>query len=121
MVRLAVKLGATATPVSAPLGRTPSAIAFRVLGATFAIVGLSNVEHVILKCDPHLIEALKAKYVAVGHRSHLDRRYWISVDLGADIPADVLTGLVDQSYDLVCESLTRKQRANLEALRKSTP
>ncbi len=118
MVRLRDKPGATAAPVSTPSGRRPTAMVYKVMGKMFAIVGLSKVEHVILKCDPHLAEVLKATYAGVGHRSHLDRRYWISVELDADVPIEEIVRIVDQSYDLVCETLTRKQRAELEALRK---
>jgi predicted DNA-binding protein (MmcQ/YjbR family) len=99
----------------APRGRTPVATVYKVVDKMFAIVGLGKVEHVILKCDPHLVEVLRETYAGVGHRSHLDRRYWISVELQADVPAEEIDRLVDQSYDLVCASLTRKQRAELAA------
>jgi len=113
MARLGDKPGATAATAPAPRGRTPTAMLYKVMGKMFAIVGLSKAEHVILKCDPHLVEVLKETYAGVGHRSHLDRRYWISVKLDADVPADEIARLVDQSYDLVCATLTRKQRAEL--------
>ncbi len=110
MARLGGMPGATADPVLAPRGRAPLAMMYKVMGKLFAIVGLGETEHVILKCDPHLVEILKETYVGVGHRSHLDRRSWISVELDADVPADEIDRLVDQSYDLVRASLTRKQR-----------
>jgi predicted DNA-binding protein (MmcQ/YjbR family) len=112
-LKLAAKPGATASPVPAPGGRPPQGMIYKVMGKMFAIVGLGKVQHVILKCDPHLVEVLKETYAGVGHRSHLDRRSWISVELDADVPADEIDRLVDQSYDLVCETLTRKQRADL--------
>jgi len=86
---------------------------YKVMGKMFAIVGLGKTEHVILKCDPHLVDVLKETYAGVGHRSHLDPRNWISVELHADVPGDEIDRLVDQSYDLVCETLTRRQRAAL--------
>jgi predicted DNA-binding protein (MmcQ/YjbR family) len=116
MARLDAKPGATAATAPAPLGRAPTAMAYKVMGKTFAIVGLSKVEHVILKCDPHLVEVLKDTFAGVGHRSHLDRRYWISVKLDSDVPSVEIARLADQSYDLVCATLTRKQRAELAAL-----
>ena len=51
-----------------------------------------------------------------GHRSHLDRRFWISVDLDADVPADEVARLAEASYELVCAGLTRKQQAELAGL-----
>ena len=45
-----------------------------------------------------------------------DRRFWISVNLDADVPADEVERLVGHSYELVCAGLTRKQKAELAAL-----
>ena len=52
----------------------------------------------------------------VGHRSHLDRRYWISVNLDSDVPAEEIDRLAAHSYEQVCATLTRKQKAELAAL-----
>jgi predicted DNA-binding protein (MmcQ/YjbR family) len=86
------------------------------MGKMFAILSMRGIENVILKCDPHLAEVLRGKYRGVGHRSHLDRRYWISVTLDADVPAMEVERLAAHSYDLVCSGLTRKQKAELAAL-----
>jgi predicted DNA-binding protein (MmcQ/YjbR family) len=51
--------------------------------------------------------------IAVIYRSHLDRRYWISVTLDADVRSKEVKRLVSQSYDLVCAKLTAKQKAEL--------
>jgi len=113
MARLSEKPGAAASAAPAPGGRPPPAMIYKVMGKMFAIVGLGKTEHVILKCDPHLVDVLKETYAGVGHRSHLDPRNWISVELNADVPGGEIDRLVDQSYDLVCDTLTRRQRAAL--------
>jgi predicted DNA-binding protein (MmcQ/YjbR family) len=113
MARLGGKPGVTAEPVQAPRGRAPVAMMYKLAGKIFAIVGLGKVEEVIIKCDPHLIEMLKETYAGVGHRSHLDRRFWICVALDADVPPEEIDRLVDQSHDLIHASLTRKQREAL--------
>ena len=69
--------------------------------------------NVILKCDPDLAESLRERYSGVGHRSHLDRRFWISVSLDADVPAAEIKRLAAHSYAQVCAKLTRKQQAEL--------
>ena len=109
---LEAKPGATA---DSPGGRAPSALLFKVRGKMFAILSLAKAEFVILKCDPHLAETLREQYRGLGHRSHLDPRFWIAVDLDADVPEDEVRRLVDHSYDLVRAGLTKKQRAELEA------
>jgi predicted DNA-binding protein (MmcQ/YjbR family) len=113
---LEAKPGAEAKPMGAPRATTPSVLIFKVMGKMFAILSIRGVENVILKCDPNLAQSLREQYAGVGHRSHLDRRFWISVNLDADVPKDEIERLAGHSYALVCEGLTRKQKAELAAL-----
>ena len=109
--------GATTDAISPPRStKGPLAAIYKVMGKTFAILQVRGFENVILKCDPHLAEVLRETYAGVGHRSHLDRRHWICVDLNADVPAAETERLAAQSYDLVRAGLTKKQRTALEAL-----
>ena len=102
--------------MAAPKASTPSFLIYKVMGKMFAILTIRGIENVILKCDPNLAQALREQYAGVGHRSHLDRRYWISVNLDADVPAKEIQRLVGHSYELVCSGLTRKQKAALAAV-----
>ena len=108
--------GAQGQPMAASRGGAPLVLIFKVMGKMFAILSVRGTENVILKCDPHLAETLREQYAGVGHRSHLDRRFWISVDLDADVAAEEIERLAAHSYDLVCANLTRKQKAELAAL-----
>jgi predicted DNA-binding protein (MmcQ/YjbR family) len=112
---LDAKPGAVAKPMAAPRTATPRVLLYKVVGKMFAIVSLHGDESVILKCDPPLADILRAQYAGIGHKSHLDRRNWICVTLGADVPAKEIKRLVAHSYELVCAGLTRKQRALLAA------
>jgi predicted DNA-binding protein (MmcQ/YjbR family) len=109
-------LGAKPGAVGAPLPSAPGVVIYKVMDKMFAILTTRRTENVILKCDPHLVDVLHEQYRGVGHRSHLDRRFWISVELDADVPMAEIEKLVGQSYDLVCAKLTRKQQAELAAL-----
>jgi predicted DNA-binding protein (MmcQ/YjbR family) len=101
-----------------PMGRSgvTDVLLYKVMGKMFAILSVRRIENVILKCDPHLAETLREQYAGVGHRSHLDRRFWISVDLAADVPPEEVERLAAHSYDLVRGGLTKKQQAALAAL-----
>ena len=116
MAYLEAKPGAVAKPMSAPRASSPHVLIYKVMGKMFAILSIRGSEGVILKCDPDLAQILREQYSGVGHRSHLDRRYWISVGLDADVPADEIERLVGHSYELVCSKLTRKQKAELAAM-----
>jgi predicted DNA-binding protein (MmcQ/YjbR family) len=118
-------LSAETDAVEAMLSARPGAVALpsargvalhKVMGKMFAILEVRRARYLILKCDPLLVEILKEQYAGVGHRSHLDRRFWICIDLDADVPAEEVERLVGQSYDLVRATLTRKQQAELAAL-----
>jgi len=91
-------------------------VMYKVVGKLFAILEVRKIQCVILKCDPHMVDILKEQYAGVGHRSHLDRRFWICVTLDADVPADEIVRLIESSYALVCDGLNRKQKAELAAL-----
>ena len=98
------------------LPSAPGVVLHKVMGKMFAILEVRKARYLILKCDPHLIDILREQYSGIGHRSHLDRRFWICVDLDTDVPAGEIVGLIERSYDLVCAGLTRKQKAELAAM-----
>jgi predicted DNA-binding protein (MmcQ/YjbR family) len=116
MGKLEAMPGAKPKPMSAPRASTPSVLIYKVMGKMFAILSIRGIENVILKCDPNLAHALRQQYAGVGHRSHLDRRYWISVNLEADVPINEIERLAEHSYGLVRSALTRKQKAELAML-----
>ncbi len=113
---LARRPGAVAVPYVPPRASEPLSEMWKVMGKVFAILTLRLELFVVLKCDPHLAEILRDQYRAVGHRTHADRRYWISIELGADVPPEEIDRLIGHSYDQVCAGLTRKQKAELGVL-----
>ena len=108
--------GAIGQPMTASTGKIPLVLIYKVMGKTFAILSVREEEFVLLKCDPHLAETLREQYAGVGHRTHLDPRFWIAVSLNADVPTEEIDRLAAHSYDLVRDGLTRKQRAELAAI-----
>ena len=109
--------GAVAQPMTASRGAEPLVLIYKIMGKMFAILGVRGEPYVILKCDPFRADVLRETYQGVGHRSHLDPRYWISIALDADVPADEVEALVAHSQDQVAATLTRKQREELAKLK----
>ena len=67
-----------------------------------------------LKCDPDRILELRAEYpgsVFPGYYS--DGRAWISIDLDADVPGDLLLRLCKCSHQLVCAKLPKEQQREI--------
>lgn len=107
--------GADAVPVPMPRGGPAPAVMYKLMGKMFAILSIRGDAFVIVKCDPGLADILRQTYSGVGHRSHLDRRFWISIDLDTDVPLAEIRKLIAGSYDLIHASLTRKQKEELAA------
>ena len=62
-----------------------------------------------LKCDPDRILELRAEWpdaVLPGYYS--DGRTWVSVDLDAGLPEELVLDLCDMSYDLVFSRLPKR-------------
>lgn len=98
------------------LPSAPGVTLYKVMGKTFAILATQRQQFVMLKCDPHLVEILREQYEGVGHKTHLDRRFWIAVTLDSDAPQEEIARWAAGSYDLVRGKLTKKQQAELAAL-----
>ena len=69
--------------------------------------------------DPNSIDMLKAKYKGIGHKTHLDHRHWIAVELNSDVPVREAKRLASLSYDLVCKAAEKPaKRAAKKSVRR---
>jgi predicted DNA-binding protein (MmcQ/YjbR family) len=84
----------------------PNVTMYKLAGKIFAILSM-KAGYVVLKTPPESVEILKARYKGVGHKTHLDRRYWIAVMLDADVPLKEAQRLASLSYDLVRATLKK--------------
>jgi predicted DNA-binding protein (MmcQ/YjbR family) len=106
------KTGATE---ETPFG--PEHLVYKVMGRIFAVVGWDEEPVTMsLKCDPEGVEVLRKVFRAVTPAPYFDKRYWNLVVLDGSIPEPELLAMVDDSYDLVVEGLTRAQREQLQRL-----
>ena len=64
--------------------------------------------HVSVKCDPDLATDLRREYDGIIEGYHLNKRHWITVTVGADVPDDLVQTLVEDSFDLVTGPAPRK-------------
>ncbi|MBL6939153.1 MAG: MmcQ/YjbR family DNA-binding protein [Alphaproteobacteria bacterium] len=88
------KLGASEVKASV------NASMYKVADKVFAILS-KKTGYVVLKSPPESVPMLKEVYAGVGHKTHLDRRRWIAVELDADVPMKEVQRLATVSYDLV--------------------
>lgn len=70
----------------------------------------------LLKCDPDRILELRAEYPNAILRGYCsDGRTWISIDLDADLPDDLVLDLCGMSYRLVFEKLPNKTKREISS------
>ena len=68
----------------------------------FAISAAANDPiDVSVKCDPEIGAALRTMYQSIVPGYHLNKRHWITITLGADVPDERVRELVLDSYLLV--------------------
>jgi predicted DNA-binding protein (MmcQ/YjbR family) len=93
-------------------------LVFKVMGKMFALCGLEHVPfQIALKCDPERAIELREEYDGrITEAYHMSKTHWNSVHAEV-LPGDLVTELIDHSYDLVVAGLTKKLQQELKNLK----
>lgn len=93
-------------------------LVFKVMGKMFALCALERIPTQInLKCDPDRSVDLRAEYdglIFSGY--HMNGLHWNTILIENRVPDALIFELIDHSYDLVVQKLTRKAKAELQNL-----
>ena len=76
-------------------------LVFYVSGHMFCYFNIDDFSQVTIKCQPERIAELKEHYQAVTDPFNGNKKYWIGVHLGMDMPDNEILDLVKNSYNLV--------------------
>lgn len=92
----------------------PETSVFKVGGKMFALSRLAGSPlSVSLKIDPPLGEQLRASYESVKPGWHLNKKHWVTVELGGDAEDQLVRDLIEDSHDLVRpKAKSRRRRAS---------
>ena len=89
-------------------------LVFKVGGKMFALSSLNQWEKgepsVNLKCNPDYALELRAQYGDVQPAFHMSKVHWNTVAINGEVPDKFVKELIDDSYDLVFKSLTKKSQ-----------
>ena len=98
-----------------PFGRSPDVCTFKVAGKVFALSRLTAPEplQVSLKCEPQIAVGLRAAYPAIVPGYHLNKRHWNTVTVDGTVPDELIRAMIQDSFDLVVDSLPKQQRIRL--------
>ena len=91
-------------------------LVFCVLNKWFCFVNIDVFDFCNLKYPPEQVEELQERYEGIRPGYHMNKKHWISVCFGLDVPDRKIKELVRQSYDTVVASLTKKEREVLATM-----
>ena len=89
-------------------------LVFRVLTKIFLLVSLSsNPLQFNAKCDPDKAIELRDQYDAVQPGYHMNKKHWNTIIMNGSLSNAQLKEMIDDSYNLIVQSLPKKERENL--------
>jgi predicted DNA-binding protein (MmcQ/YjbR family) len=91
-----------------------STLVLKVGSKMFALTDVDRFESVNLKCDPERSVELRESYFGIQPGYHMNKKHWNTVSVNSDVSIVLMKELIDLSYNLVFQSLTKKERNELE-------
>ena len=86
-------------------------LVFKVKGKIFLLAGLDNNPlQFNVKCDPEKAIELREQYDAVQPGYHMNKKHWNTVTAHGSLSMALLKEMIDHSYDLIVQSLPKKER-----------
>jgi len=90
-------------------------LCFRVRGKIFALVDIDAFESVNLKCDPERAVELRELHPGIIPGYHMNKKHWNTVRFNEGVSDRLVLELVDHSYDLIFNSLSKKIQQEIRA------
>ena len=92
-------------------------LVFKVMGKMFALTKLDRIPFSVnLKCSPEKTLELRESYSEVQPGYHMSKKHWNTINFTGSIQNELLLELIDHSYDLVVQGLTKNKKEELKSL-----
>jgi predicted DNA-binding protein (MmcQ/YjbR family) len=85
-------------------------LVFKVAGKIFSLLSLSGDWGMNLKCDPEKAVELREQYPEIVPGYHMNKAHWNTIQLNGNLSEKMIFDLIDHSYQLIVNSLSRKQK-----------
>jgi predicted DNA-binding protein (MmcQ/YjbR family) len=99
---------------SFPFSNISNVLVFKVAGKMFTATDVSTFASVSVKCNPNLVEELRATYDAVKAPGYMSKRHWNRIIMDNSIPDKMIYKWIDDSYNLILSKLSKSVREKLE-------
>jgi len=88
---------------------------YRIAEKMFALTSEKKPLSVNLKCDPLYALELRSLYKGIIPGYHMNKKHWNTVSVeDSDVDEETIKELIDHSYTLVYNSLTKKKQLQVE-------
>ena len=88
-------------------------LVFKVGGKMFALADIDSFISINLKCGPEQAIDLRERFDGIKPGWHMNKKHWNTVEVNSDVSSNKILELIDHSYELVLNSLTKKKREEL--------
>ena len=89
-------------------------LCFYIGSKWFCYVNIEVFDRCCLKSSPEEAENLRIQYEGITPAWHMNKRFWNDVYFNKDVPDSKIEELVGRSYELVYQSLTKKEKEAVE-------
>jgi predicted DNA-binding protein (MmcQ/YjbR family) len=91
-------------------------LVYKVMGKMFALTGMPDFVSINIKADPESAIEQREKYEAVQPGYHMNKKHWNTILMDGSIPDKLILRWLEQSYQLVVNGLTKKEKSALDKL-----
>ena len=96
----------------------PDTLVFKVIGKAFLLTGFENSPiRFNVKCDPEKAIDLRERYECVLPGWHMNKKHWNTIVVDGSVNVKLVKEWIDDSYALVVESLTKKEKDKLTSIK----
>lgn len=89
-------------------------IVFKVGGKIFCLADTEDFTSINLKCDPEKAIDYRERFSGVIPGYHMNKKHWNTVSLFGDVDDVLLKRMIDESYNLIFNSLSKKVQHEIE-------
>ena len=96
----------------------PETLVFKVMGKVFLLTGFeNNPVQFNVKCNTEKVMELREHYSCVLPGYHMNKKHWNTIIADGTVPDKLLEQWITDSYNLVVEGLTKKDKEILKAMK----
>lgn len=88
-------------------------LVFKISGKIFLLIDSKNPISINVKCDPEKAIELRERFEGIQPGYHMNKKHWITINLNVGVPRPIIEACIDESYNLVYHSLSKKIRDQL--------